>query len=808
VVKDAENEALAFAAVYVKGSSYGVLTNGKGEYSLELTKGKYTIVFQMTGYKELQKEIDLKETTTLNVTLTIEDEVLGEVTVKSDREDPAYNIIRSAIAQRKKYLNNLKSLRSQAYIRAVLEYEDLKNPDTINNELISRKRVNLIESKSDVYFVAPDRFKEVKTAYRDLSESKSQTTGVSVGVDVEDGRNRRSVDVTNPQLFFTKISDGNFNFYQNLLDLPVLSESPYTSPISSNAFIVYRYKFIESFIEDNRLVSKIEVIPKFAGGKLFKGIIYIEDISFAIKAVDLELNPFSLKFFNKFRLLQNYRTIGDSLSIPERQEFYYETRMTKNKASYGKTRVKYDQHKWNVPISKKFMNQGQTIYTDSSYDRDEDFWRSTRPFALKPMEAAFIHTEDSIRIYHKSAEYLERQDSIYNNLDIWSFLLNGIVYRNYKSGTRWFIYPLIAQIQVNLIDGYRHTLGGMYTKEWTKANELELDGNISYGIINKNIRGALSARYMYQPKKFERVRLKYSNQYTMLTTYESIYGTFSPSNYVENIGYGIGHEKEWWNGFFLRTYLDYNQYRPYTGEILGELWEGFDAIYTKPKEFDGFEQLVLNMVADITFDQQYEIRPYKKVIKGSKYPTLRINYKKGIKPFLGSDVNYDFVELGTDHDFKIRTAGLSRLSVRAGRFLNDNEIRLSDLKYFRGSDGYFFSNPLRSFQQISRTSLSTSQAYFSGNYIHHFNGAILGKVPLLNRWSIQLVGGTSLLLMEQNDIQHIELFAGIEKPFRLWHQLFRASAYYVASESTEYGSNGGFKFGIDFYNSVSRSWMY
>lgn len=773
---------------------------------MDLQKGDYVIVFESVGYATQKRNISIDRDQVLNMALASKDEILEQVVVRSDREDPAYGIIRSAIEKRKDNLEAVTSFRADCYIRAVLEEEDLKRPDTIQNELITRKKVNLIESQSKVYYLDPGFRKEIKTAYRDLSEQKNQTTGFSVGVSAEDDRGPQSVAATNPLLFFTKYSDGDFNFYKNLIDLPVLSSSPYTSPIANNALLVYRYRFIESFMEDDVLVHKIEVLPKFQGGRLFKGIVYVEDGSFKFKAVDLELNHISLLYFSKFRLLQNFKN-SDKGSLIQRQEFYYETQHSKNKASFGRTLVQYDNYELNVELSKRFMARGQTIFTDSSAEKTEAYWSGMRPITLKPVEKAFIHTQDSIIEVRNSAGYIAEQDSIYNNLDIWNFLVNGIVHRNRAKATNYLLYPLIAQLQFNLIDGYRHTLGGVFSKEWSKAQELELSGDISYGFLNENIRGELTARYLFKPKTFSRVRLRYANKYTMLTTYESIAGTFAPSNYVENEGYGIGFEREWWNGFFVRSYLDYNQYRPYKGELLEALWEGFPT-YNNPQDFEGFEQLVLNITADITFAQQYEMRPYKKVITGSKFPTLQVNYRKGIKPFLGSDVNYDFLELRTDHDFKLRTAGLSRISARAGGFINDQQVRLADLKYFRGSDQIFFSNPLRSFQQISPTAMSTSKAYFQGHYIHHFNGAILGKIPTLNRWSIYAFGGGSVLLMEQNDVHHLELYAGLEKPFRLWRQLFRVSASYVTSEGSLYGFDRGVKFGIDFYNTISRSWMY
>ncbi|MCB9246325.1 MAG: carboxypeptidase-like regulatory domain-containing protein [Flavobacteriales bacterium] len=810
-VTDSSGAPLSFAGVYVKGTTYGVLTNLKGEYFIELERGSYTLVASMAGFEDVERQVQVTGNAKLNFMLPVSSELLETVVVSSDREDPAYAVIRKAIARRDRYSDRLNTLTMKAYIRAVLELEDLTKPDSLKIDSLMRTRVNLVESLSDVYYRAPADWKEVKTAYRDLTEKATETKGVSVSVgmrlDEGDSRDRMRVAVNNPLLFYTRIADGDFNLQRNLMDLPVLSSAPYTSPLANNALLLYRFRFIESFAEGDHLVYKIHVIPRLQGGRLFSGILYIQDGSFALKAAELELNELSLKFFTRFRIVQDYRMFPDSINIPVRQEFYYEMRESRKKTHYGQTLVRFSEHNINPPISSRFMAQGRTVFTDSSMDANEDFWTEVRPITLKPVEQLFIHVQDSIIQFRESPGYLHEQDSIYNDLDFWSFVLNGIVHRNRNKGTDIYIYPLIAQFRANLIDGYRHTLGGIYTKEWTRANELELNTEMSYGFLNKNIRGAMHTRYMYQPKKFGRVRLSYTNQYTMLTTYESIYGTFAPNNYVENEGWGIGHEMEWWNGFFLKAYADFNQYRPYTGKILGEVWDQFPE-YRQPKMFEGFQQFVLDVEADITFAQQYELRPYRKVILGSKYPTIHVHYKKGIKPVLGSNVNYDFLELGTDHDVKLATLGLSRISIRAGRFLNDEEVRLADLKYFRGSDQYFFSNPLRSFQQISRTSMATSQAYLQAHYIHHFNGAILGKVPLLNRWSLQLVGGSSLLLMEENDLRHLELYGGLEKPFRLWKQLFRFTALWVNSESTMYGYQQGFKFGIDFYNSVSHSWMY
>ena len=347
---------------------------------------------------------------------------------------------------------------------------------------------------------------------------------------------------------------------------------------------------------------------------------------------------------------------------------------------------------------------------------------------------------------------------------------------------------------------------------------MELFGEIGYGFANENVRGNIQARYLYQPKQFGRVRVAYRNQYGMINSNSNIAGTLSPSNFAENIGYGIGHEKEWKNGFFVQAYLDYNEYAPFKGVQLDELWDYFPS-FNKAQDFEPFEELILKIDARITLRQQYELKPHKKIITGTKYPILNLHYEKGIKPFFGSDVNYDFVELSTAYKFKLFKMGTTRTEFHAGRFINDREVRLSALKYIRGSDNYYFSNPLRTPQLIESQGYQTAKAYAQAGIMHHFDGQILRKVPLINRLRLGTAVGAHGLWLEggyvsqDNDnligsITHTELIAGLEKKFRLWKQQFRFGTYYAISQNNQFGFNQGIKFGIDFYNPINNLWQY
>lgn len=810
-----DGEPLAYASIHVKGSTYGVLSNGKGEYFLELSSGNYTIVCEYIGMKAVEKTLKVTSDMVVNFDMYASEQELGTLVLDGDAEDPAYGVIRKAIERKKSLNQNLDEYTCNMYLKASLEKENLNKPDTVNDNLVTKKRVNFVESYSDIYY-KDGAYKEVKQAYNDLSE-RTSTSVVVINFNETDAT--QSTTVINPELFFTKITDGNFDFTQNLMDLPDICELPITSPISNSAFLSYKYKLLETFYEGKDFVAKIRVTPKYSHSPLFSGIIFISKNTYTIKSVDLSINSGALRFFDNFNIIQDYSLVKDSFLLPERQEFYYETHPSKNKATYGHTLATYTNYKMHVPISKRFMNRGQVVYADSSTDVSTEFWQSIRPTGLKKIEQEFVRVQDSIRAYHASTEYLDMSDSLVNHLDIWDYVLNGIVHRNHEKGTRWYISPLVQQFQINNIDGYRHRLSGAYTKTWTRKKQLHLNGGISYGIVNENIRGYLQSRFMYNPKNFSRVRLYYANQYQMINDRASINATLSPSNYAENVAYGIGHEREWLNGFFVQAYLDYDTYKPFSGETLKEVWDLFPQKFAQPQHFDPFEELVLSIKARITFKQKYEMHPHHKVIIGSDYPVLEIHYKKGIKPFLKSDVNYDYLQLGTHYKFKLLKIGITRMEIQAGRYLNDREVRLSGLKYIRGSDKWYFSNPLQTPQLINSSGYQTAKGYFQGGLMHHFKGQILGKVPIIKHTRLQLAGGAYMLLLEDGYVSidetnlggstlHGEFIAGLERPTRIWKQMFRFGVYYAVSENTQSGFNQGIKFGIDFYNPVSKLWQY
>jgi TonB-dependent receptor len=83
--KEANNIPLAFANATLKGTTTGVTTNDRGEYSISTATGDYTIVFSFIGYENIEKPIKIKsgESIELNVALGSGGYKLDDVVIKS-----------------------------------------------------------------------------------------------------------------------------------------------------------------------------------------------------------------------------------------------------------------------------------------------------------------------------------------------------------------------------------------------------------------------------------------------------------------------------------------------------------------------------------------------------------------------------------------------------------------------------------------------------------------------------------------------------------------------------------------------------
>ena len=241
-VTDRAGEPLPFASIYLKGTTTGTTSNVEGEYKLELAPGAYHLVFQYVGYRQKTVELQLgAEPFRLDITLEEEAIQLAAVEVLANAEDPAYAIIRKAIARREYFRDQVEAFSCDVYIKGAIKVLDAPEKvlgvevgDMEGNLDSTRQGIlYLSESESRLYFQQPDRIREVMVS----SKVSGNDNGFS----------------------FNSAGDMNIDLYRNTSDFG----RPVISPIAQNALNYYRYQLLGTTLdEDGRLLNKIKVMAK------------------------------------------------------------------------------------------------------------------------------------------------------------------------------------------------------------------------------------------------------------------------------------------------------------------------------------------------------------------------------------------------------------------------------------------------------------------------------------------------------------------------------------------------------------------
>ena len=834
-ITDTKGAPLAFASIYVKNTSLGVSTDVKGRYVFDFDVGEYVLVYSYLGYKSVEKKISILADSVLRLDLILlEDPTeLGEVQVVANTKGLGKSIMAKARQNRKKYLQQLKTFKCETYSKATLDRKLIKpsKSDTLllveqaekltkkkkkklddrkktidknRNAYFAKDNLQLLETVSELYFKSPSTFKEIIVANHDYS-NKFQS---NITVSIYSGQGEvapRQWQSSNPYLIY-KVTDPDFNFYQNSISFPSICSQPILSPLAINAGLNYRFDYAGAFVENGRKTFKIKVLPRFKSGALFHGFIFIEDTTFAIKSVDLSINRPAMFGAKDFNIHQNYEWIDDKYSLPVRREIIYTIKEGKNHF-IGNVSVRHKDYQINPTLPKRFFNNQVKSYAVDAFEKDSMFWVKTRPVKFKAEELLFMQASDSIRLHHESPAYKREQDSIFNHIGIWDVVLNGFGHKNSFSGMSYWFSPLIDQIRPLGIGGYRHALGGGFRKEFSNNQILHFSGDIDYGFSNKDLKGNAGIGYTFIPKKFMRTFVRFGDYYDQINNYESVESIFSRANYVRTKTFSIEQRLELINGLFGELTLKYAEQIPISGLNLAQWSKDLFGEQNTPKEFKEYKKSEIKLRFQYRPFQKYYFYHNKKVIIGSDWPEFFLEYRKGLKGVLGSEVDYDFIELGVQDYRNIGRLGYANWAVKAGSFINHRDLRFLEHKFFRGSDINLFSNPVRSFQLLGPT-LNTRNEFFRANFIHHFEGSILNKVPLVRFLKLELAGGASTLLIRDINFAHAEIFAGVERKVMIFKQLFRFGVYGVTSDNTLDKAVFHFKLGVNFYNSYTKKWEY
>jgi hypothetical protein len=545
IISNENGEPLPFASIYIKNTTYGVSSNAFGEYFIELKPGKYTIVYSYIGYQSKEKIINLNDVPQkINIILDENDQNLIEYEVVSNTKNKALEIIEKVKKNKKKYIQ--KSFTSKEYSKNTIEKRQFKlqRKDTIEIwQLDTSKTINFkndvlkfVESYGDFYSLESNRKNWSYEAYQDFADTKQEQDFVIIQSFEDFGEYNITpqYDVDDKYEFLITLSEIEFDLFENNINIKIASK-PIVSPLATGSRTYYKYDYLGLIPQkDSTKIHKIQITPRFKNELLLKGVLFIEDTTYSIKSVELELSgPIQSEFkFENFHIIQNYKQFK-SQNLIERKIIDYTIKEEIFKI-IGNAVIINSEFQIIDKLPDYFKKNQVKFFSDSAELISDQQWDSFRPIDLKKNELEYVEYTDSLRNYYQSEQYALEQDSSYNKITLAKVLWEGIGQKNRFRGYSFYIWPVVSQFNFFGIGGYRHNLGFNFNKNLNDQFKISTENRIDYGIVNKDFKGSTNISIISNDEKYKQLTIGIGDEFKPINRFPSISTVFSRSNYVRS----------------------------------------------------------------------------------------------------------------------------------------------------------------------------------------------------------------------------------------------------------------------------------
>lgn len=693
------NEPLPFAALYIREISSGFVTDDNGNFRTTLPAGRYTIEVSSLGYN--------KQTVTVNIphdgletTIVLTEHVyqLREVQITRSDDDPAYAVMRQAIAHAPRNRYRVATYTADTYLKGSGKVTDVPGILMLSKSFREEaekymNRTFLLEEQRRVTYTAPNSWDNEVVAYAN----------------------------TFPQNMTIILETTDINLYRPELFGKV-------SPISAGAFNYYNYKLEGCFTEGEHLVNKVKVIPKKDNPELVSGYLYVVENLWCLSGLDLTFSSMGMQA--KMQVTCNEVQPDLFLTTSISLESIMSMLGLKAEAAYLSSIRYVDVNVSNpnvlpiIDVQNLTNRQANRMHKLAEQAiRQTDTTRTRHKFELKPRDYhqrrdSLADNRDStyweqIRSVPLSTE--ERESYAYKRvLDGDSIpqkekqSIGGALLQSFLIGNRWqtknnnlwletYNYMSIVP-EYNFVDGlwigYSFRAGAKFNERvslnfipklyyttarhtWVGSGRLELNyapRNLGYLWVES---GRHTADFNNE-----------SGESRLINSYASLLFGRNDVKLYNRTFFSVGNHIEPANGLLLTTTLNWEKRYPLENTV-GKSIFGKRAkpnIPNHPRHWlaSGSELLKVGVALDFTPAHYYRMIRGRKVYEDSKWPTFGISYEQAFNHNGDATMAsaYKKLELSVSHQVHFGMFNTLNWSVNGGTFFDKDNMQFPDYKHF------------------------------------------------------------------------------------------------------------------------------
>ena len=732
IVIDEAGVPVAFANVLFKNSTEGTTTNDDGRFYLESNEDYSTLSVSFIGYQT--EEVTLEGSVNYNLEITLmEGEQLDEVVVyvgkRSKKNNPAIDILKKIWA--KKRINGVRKFKQYQYDK----YEKIEfDLNTIDSALMKSKVFKGLE----FVFADLDTSRITGKTYLPifLNESFSKIYGNNtLDEEREDVLGTKNSGFTNNQAIIAFVEDlySDYDVYENYLKF---FDKSFTSPLSKTGVDVYNYVLSDSAFVENKWCYHIIYYPRRKNELTFKGDFWVNDTTYAIKKINLEVTKSAnINWVKEIYIEQDFTVVNDSVFLLKRDYMLTDFSFSKkedSKGMYGKRTTVYDNYLFDKEQPKTFYKNATDPFDPIVFERDSVFWQNNRLESLNKDESGIFKLLDTLKTVPKFKTYyniVSILGSGYIEIDKWDIDIGDI----------YSVFGYNDAEGIRLRGGARTYFG--------QNDPWRLEGYMAYGFGDHKVKHGFSAKWLLDRKS--RLIISGGNRRDIeqlglsLTATNDVMGRSIASSSVLTVGTNDRLSNINLSTFNVELEPLPNFRIRFGGSlrtISSALPEAFSLDYVDPESPTGISSEVTQF--DINTTLVYT--PGKRTIGygverrnvNDNYATLLLNYTKGLDTFLESDFNYEKLQFSYTQPWQIGGFGRLLSTVEVGKTFG--EVPLGLLNVVPGNQTLF--SLYNTFPNLDFYEFVTD-TYTSLHLEQNFNGRFFSRIPFMRNWDLREIVG-------------------------------------------------------------------
>ncbi len=805
IVSDDTGMPIAFANIIFVNSSEGTITNDNGRFYMESDETYDAIKVSFIGYETKEIPLGQKVNYNMEIVLTESAEQLQEVVVytgkQSKKNNPAIDILRKIWAKKRE--NGVRKFKQYQYDK----YEKIEfDLNTIDSALIKSKLFKGLEFMFEDLDTSRITGKTYLPMF--LSESFSKVYGDNVlDREKEDVLGNKNSGFSGNQAITAFVEDlySDYDIYNNYLKF---FDKSFTSPLSKTGIDVYNYVLSDSTYIDDKWCYNIIYYPRRKNELTFKGDFWVNDTTFAIKKINLQVTKSAnINWVKEIYIEQDFEVVNDSVFLLKRDYMLSDFSFSKKEESrgvYGKRTTVFDNYNFNNPRSEDFYKAVSDPYDPRVFSQDSIFWENARLERLNENESGIFKLLDTLKTVPKFRTYY----------DIVSILGSG-----YVEIDKWNIDigDIYSTFGYNDAEGVR-LRGGART--YFGQNDLwRLEGYMAYGFNDKKFKHGFSGKFLLDRKN--RLIISGGNRRDIeqlglsLTSTNDVMGRSIASSSLVTVG-----SNDRLTNINLSTLnVEMEPVKNFRIDVGGSfrtlssaLPDAFSLDYVDPNSPSGISSEIKQF--DLTTTLIYT--PGKRTIGygversniNDDYSTLVLKYTKGVDGFLESDFDYEKIQFSYQQPWQIGGFGRLTSTVELGKTFG--AVPLGLLSVIPGNQTLFslynvFPN-LDFYEFVTDT-------YATVHLEHNFNGRLFSRIPLLRKLNLREIVGvrgawgqlseenialsapTNIPLMAPEDQVYWEYSLGVGNIFKILRIDFNFRGNYLENpDARAFGITGTFGF--------------